>query len=95
MNRMGEYSLSKATLQGTTFGRTGGGGRGVATLWSAEKMHSVKEWASLPMPELLKMASRRKDWKRISAEASLKHHDDPVRQGTELTNGNNMLYPNH
>ena len=35
-------------------------------------MGKIKEWASLPMPELLKMASRRKDWKRISAEASLK-----------------------
>ena len=31
----------------------------------------VKEWTSLPMPELLTLASRREDWKRISAESSL------------------------
>ena len=31
-------------------------------------MDNNKEWMSLPMPELLIMASRKKDWKRISIE---------------------------
>ena len=31
-------------------------------------MDNMKEWTSLPMPELLTMAFRRKDWNRISAE---------------------------
>ena len=31
---------------------------------------NVKEWTSLPMLELLTMASRRRDWNRISAESS-------------------------
>ena len=34
-------------------------------------MDSMKEWTSLPVPELLTKASRRKDWKRISAESTL------------------------
>ena len=34
-------------------------------------MDNVKEWTSLPMPELLTMAFCRKDWKRISDESSL------------------------
>ena len=34
-------------------------------------LDNVKEWTPLPMPELLTMASRRKDWKRISAESSV------------------------
>ena len=34
-------------------------------------MDKVEEWTSLPMPELLAMASRRKDWTKISAESSL------------------------
>ena len=34
-------------------------------------MDNLKEWTSLPMPELLTRASCRKDWKRISAESSL------------------------
>ena len=33
---------------------------------------TLKEWTSLPMPELLTRVSCRKDWKRISAESSLK-----------------------
>ena len=33
-------------------------------------MDNVKEWTFLSMPELLTMAFRRKDWKRISAEPS-------------------------
>ena len=34
-------------------------------------MDNLKELTSLPMPELLPWASRRKDWKWISAESSL------------------------
>ena len=46
---------------------------GWAKLWSAEGcwVDNIKEWASLPMPELLTRASCKKDWKRISAESSL------------------------
>ena len=54
-------------------------------------MDNIKEWTYLPMPELLTLAFRRKDWKRISAESSLmslppphRHPDDPVGQGIEL-----------
>ena len=38
-----------------------------ATPWWQRKcwMDSIKEWTSLPMPELLTTASCRKDWKRI------------------------------
>ena len=32
---------------------------------------AFREWTSLPMSELLTMASCRKDWKRISAESSV------------------------
>ena len=31
---------------------------------------TIKEWTTLPIPELLTRASSRKDWKRISAESS-------------------------
>ena len=35
-------------------------------------MENIKEWASLPLPELLTKASSRKDWKkRICAESFL------------------------
>ena len=34
-------------------------------------MNNIKEWISLPMPELLTRASCRKDRKRISADSSL------------------------
>ena len=34
-------------------------------------MDNILEWTTLFMPELLTMASCRKDWKRISAESSL------------------------
>ena len=34
-------------------------------------MDNIKEWTSLPMPELLTWAFCRKDWKRISAESAL------------------------
>ncbi len=58
-------SLSKTILQGTL---EGGRRRGrQRKCW----MDNIKEWTSLPMPELLTRASCRKDWKRISAESSL------------------------
>ena len=52
-------------------------------------MDNIKEWASLPMTELLTMASRRKDWKRISAKLSLIPPPSPaphdqISRGTEL-----------
>ena len=34
-------------------------------------MDNIKEWTSLPMPELLTRASSRKDWNRTSVESSL------------------------
>ena len=42
-------------------------------------MDNIKEWTSLPVQELLTMASCRKDWKRISAESSLTSPGDPNR----------------
>ena len=33
-------------------------------------MDNVREWTSLPIPELLTMANCRKQWKRLSAESS-------------------------
>ena len=58
-------SLSKTILQGTLEdGRRLGRQR---KYW----MDNIKEWTSLPMPELPTKASCRKDWKRISAESSL------------------------
>ena len=42
--------------------------RGLPRVWW---MDNVKEWTSLSVPEPLTTASRRKDWKRISAEWSL------------------------
>ena len=50
-------------------------------------MNYIKEWTSLPMPELLTGASYRKDWERISAESpfmSPPPTDDPIGQRTEL-----------
>ena len=47
-------------------------------------MDSINEWTSLPMPELLTRTSCNKDWKRISAESSLKSPDDPIGHGTEV-----------
>ena len=44
----------------------------------------VKGRTTLNMPELLAMASRRKDWKEISAESFLVSPEDNVGQGTEL-----------
>ena len=58
-------SLSKTILQGTL---EGGRRRGrQRKCW----LDNVKEWISLPIPELLTRASCRNDWKRISAESSI------------------------
>ena len=58
-------SLPKTILQGTL---EGGRRRGrQKKCW----IDNIKEWTSLPMPELPTRASCRKDWKRISAESSL------------------------
>ena len=40
-------------------------------------MDNIKESASLPMPELLIMASHRKDWRRISADLSVTSPQQP------------------
>ena len=51
-------------------------------------LDNIKEWTSLPMPEVLTRASCRTDWKRISAESSLMSHDDsPPDDPTELNWG--------
>ena len=66
-------SLSKTILQGTL---EGGRCRGrQRKCW----MDNIKEWTSLPIPELLRRASGRKDWKRISAESSLMSPRRPNR----------------
>ena len=58
-------SLSKTILHGALeSGRRRGRQR---KCW----MDNIKEWTSLPTPELLTRASYRKDWKMISAESSL------------------------
>ena len=46
-------------------------GRGCCGQQKKYWMDNIKEWRFLPMPELLAMAFHGKDWKRISAEASL------------------------
>ena len=56
-------SLSKTILQGTLEG-----GRRLGRQRKCWK-DNIKEWTSLPMPELLTRASCRKDWRRISAES--------------------------
>ena len=58
-------SLSKTILQGT-----------LESGWHCGRqrkcwMDNIKEWTSLPVPELLTMASCRKGWKRISTKSSL------------------------
>ena len=49
-------------------------------------MDSIKEWTSLPMPELLTRASCKKDWKRISTKSFLMSvwWPDLSRDWTEL-----------
>ena len=66
-------SLSKTILQGALEG---------GKCW----MDNVKEWTSLPMPELLTRASCRKDWKKISAESFLmsRRRSNRSRDWTEL-----------
>ena len=74
-------SLSKTIVQGTLVG-----------WWhlSQQKkcwMDNIKEWNSLPMPELLTRASCRKDWKRIPGDRSLvspQQHNLP-KDWTELS----------
>ena len=44
----------------------------------------MKEWTSLPVPELLTRASCRKDWNRNSAESSSCPPDALIGQETEL-----------
>ena len=56
--------LSKNILQGTV---EGGRRRGQQRKC---RMDNIKEWTFLPVPELLTRASRRNEWKRISAKSS-------------------------
>ena len=51
-------------------------------------MDNIKEWTSLPTPDLFTRASCRKHWKRISAESSLMSPRRPSwsRDWTELNN---------
>ena len=56
-------SLSKSILQGTLEG-------GRRCGWHRKYwMNNIKEWTSLPVPELLTRVSCRKDWKGVSAES--------------------------
>ena len=59
---------------------------GWVMLWSAEEigMNIIKEWTSLPMPELLTRACCRKDWNRISADSSPMFSDNLIGQGNGL-----------
>ena len=58
-------------------------------------MDNIKEWTSLPMPELLTKPSCIKDWKRISAESSLMSPRQPnrSRDRTELKIGATLCKP--
>ena len=67
-NVMGYNSLLKTILQGTLEG-------GQCYSWQRKCwMDNVKDWTSLSMPELLTMASHRKDWKRISTDPPCPPH---------------------
>ena len=73
-------SLSKTILWGTLDG-------GWCCGWQRNCwMDNIKEWTSLPVPELLTRASCRKYWKRIHAESSLMSFWQPnqSRDWTEL-----------
>ena len=71
--RLATDSLSKTILQGTLVGvRRRGWHR---KCW----MDNIKEWTSLPMPELLTVAYCRKHSKRISAESSAISQRRPTR----------------
>ena len=84
-------SLSKTVLHGTL---QRGRSRGRQILcW----MNNIKEWTPVPMPELLTMVSRGKDWRSISGEPSfippLPRRPNWSRDWTELhwTVGWNIL----
>ena len=66
-------SLSKPILQGVLEGGQCHGRQ--MKCW----MDNIKEWTSLPMPELLTRAFCRKGWKRISAESSFMFPQQPDR----------------
>ena len=66
-------SLSKDILHCTLEGRRCHGQQ--RKYW----IDSIKEWTSVPLPELLAVASCRKDWKRISAEMSVISSQKPKR----------------
>ena len=67
-------SLSKTILQGTLES-------GWCCGWERKCwMDNIKEWTSLPMPELLTRASCRKDCKSISTESSLMSPPPPPPQ---------------
>ena len=51
-------------------------------------MDDLKEWTSLPMPKLFSTAFPRKDWKRISAEASIVC--PPTTQSIKGLNGSEL-----
>ena len=75
----------------------GGGGREIRVSYGLiisvrnwALLYNLKEWTSLPMPELLTKASCRKDWKRISAESPLMSRN-PVGGGTELNCSTSLL----
>lgn len=52
---------------------------------TAEEMDNIKDWVSLPMPQMLSMASCTKDWERINAESSVMlSPSDPVGQGVGI-----------
>ena len=65
--------LSKIILQDTLEAWWRHGGR--RKCW----MDDIREWISLPMPELFTQTSSRKAWKRISAESSLMSPWQPNR----------------
>ena len=81
-------SFSKTILQGPL---EGGRRRGRQRKCWLDK---IKGWTSLPMPELLTRAFRRKDWiRRSRSRGSLLNRpsyfpEDPIGQGTELTDLN-------
>ena len=70
--------LSKTILQGTLDGGQHCGQQ--RNCW----MDIIKEWTSLPMPELLTRAFHRKDWTRSLLNCSSCPPDDPVGERTEL-----------
>ena len=80
-------SLSRTILQGTLEGWWHCGQQ--RQCW----LDNIKEWTSLPMPELFARASCGKDWKRISAKSSFMSPQWPSqsRDWTELNWGHCVL----